>query len=460
MQFPRDYSDAPCVAANLSVSYTRFYRSVGYACYEITSIRSRRPARRFFIDRLRPIYFAGSLHATGSPRRLDMLKSALQASRSDKQARHFPGSKAERERLEVRRNVLPGHMQTSVNGNLRRVHLDALEKLEKGLRRERAVRAESRHRDIWGRRRINQKRNWTALCRLAGEVPSLWHHPEVTNQERKEILRCVIDHVVIAASKQRIDATIFWKTGARTSLFVWRPLARHQLVRELHAKHLTLREIKEHLAAGTTSTGQLVKLSVGRISLILKKLGLKKHRHTAAYATLGQEAAQLSRDGRSFGWIAEHFNERGLESSPGKPWTNIKVRLMIRRIGEKAGSLESLHRSVIADARARGLDDEQTAVELNQKAIRRRNGRPWTADQCRDEMAGNLIRPKRNPFAEMQIRKQTYKEISMTMNAAAKQEQPPSFTHGCPPRSRCSDIRSRRSFSRFYLSSDSNATNL
>jgi hypothetical protein len=52
---------------------------------------------------------------------------------------------------------------------------------------------------------------------------------------------------------------------------------------------------------------------------------------------------------------------------------------MIRRIGEKAGSLESLHRTVIMDARARGLDDEQTATELNQKGVRRKNKRPWTA---------------------------------------------------------------------------------
>ncbi|MGN6720167.1 MAG: recombinase family protein, partial [Candidatus Binatia bacterium] len=47
---------------------------------------------------------------------------------------------------------------------------------------------------------------------------------------------------------------------------------------------------------------------------------------------LGQEAAQLSREGRSFAWIAERFNERGLESPPGKPWTKIKLRLIIRRI--------------------------------------------------------------------------------------------------------------------------------
>ena len=302
---------------------------------------------------------------------IDMLKSALEATRTEKH-RRLDWIKSEHERLAHEQRVAEERADLT-RGSLPRVHRGALEDLEKVLQAkeqfEQRIALESLLEP-----NDESDEELEELCRIASDVPELWDNPAVTHQERKEILRCLIDHILVETSEERIDATMVWKTGARTSLFVWRPLARHQLVRELHAKHLTLREIKEHLAAGTTSTGQLVKLSVGRISLILKKLGLKKHRHTAAYATLGQEAAQLSRDGRSFGWIAEHFNERGLESSPGKPWTNIKVRLMIRRIGEKAGSLESLHRSVIADARARGLDDEQTAVELNQKAIRRRTG--------------------------------------------------------------------------------------
>lgn len=151
-----------------------------------------------------------------------------------------------------------------------------------------------------------------------------------------------------------------------------------------------------------------MKLSIGRISSTLKKLGLKKHRYTAAYVALGQEAAQLSREGRSFAWIAQHFNERGLESLPGKPWTNTKVRLMIRRIGEKAGSLESLHRSVIVDARARGLDDEQTAIELNQKAIRRRSKRPWTAVSVTTrswELSQKRIRSSKSSIGSSRLKK-------------------------------------------------------
>ena len=60
------------------------------------------------------------------------------------------------------------------------------------------------------------------LCRLVSDVPSLWHHPAVTNQEKKELLRCVIDHIVVAANKERIDAKIVWKSDTPTLLSMWR----------------------------------------------------------------------------------------------------------------------------------------------------------------------------------------------------------------------------------------------
>ena len=131
---------------------------------------------------------------------LDMLKSALQASRSDKQAR-LSWIQAERERLEHEERMAQARADLS-HGNLRRVHLDALEKLEKVLeekeRFEQKVAMETS-----GAPKDQSEEELDELCRLAGEVPSLWHHPEVTNQERKEILRCVIDHVVVAASQAK-----------------------------------------------------------------------------------------------------------------------------------------------------------------------------------------------------------------------------------------------------------------
>jgi hypothetical protein len=104
------------------------------------------------------------------------------------------------------------------------------------------------------------------LCRVASDVPALWHHDAITHQDRKEILRCLIDHIVVTANKQRIEATIVWKAGGQTPVFVWRARSRHHLIRELHAEQLRAPEIKERLATGKNVHGPGNKYYRGRDS--------------------------------------------------------------------------------------------------------------------------------------------------------------------------------------------------
>ena len=145
------------------------------------------------------------------------------------------------------------------------------------------------------------------LCRIASEVPTFWHHPGVSNQDRKNILRCVIEEILVKATRERIDATIVWKTGSQTSLAIWRGLGRYNLIRELHAQHLTVPEMRERLATGQNSTGQLTRICLGQIRAILRKLGLEPHRHSADIRLLREKAAELSREGRPYEWIARAF---------------------------------------------------------------------------------------------------------------------------------------------------------
>ena len=225
------------------------------------------------------------------------------------------------------------------------------------------------------------------LCRLASDVPSLWHHPTVTNQERKEILRCLIDHIVVAATKERIDAKIVWKSGGETALSIWRDVGRYNLIRELYGQKLTVLEIKEQLAAGKTSTGQVMKITVGRLYIILRKLGLEPYRFPADYLSLREKAFELNRGGQSIEQIAEHFNEQSFKSASRKPWTRDMVYGLLRADGNTAILLEEIHRKAIADARARGLSYKEMAIELNDKKIRRRDGQPWTARDIKNRWA-------------------------------------------------------------------------
>ncbi len=92
-------------------------------------------------------------------------------------------------------------------------------------------------------------------------------------------------------------------------------------------------------------------LGLGRIALILKKMGLKKHRYTAAYIPLGQQAANLQREGRSYDWIAQCFNEQAFPSPSGKPWSHCMVEWLLQGNSRRAR------------ARALKLNQENSAAE-------------------------------------------------------------------------------------------------
>jgi hypothetical protein len=110
-------------------------------------------------------------------------------------------------------------------------------------------------------------------------------------------------------------------------------------------------------------------------------MGLKKHRYTAAYIPLGQQAAVLQREGRSYEWIAQFFNEQAFPSPSGKPWSRVMVQWLRHKVERQSESLEELHRRAISDALARGLDYKEIAIEFNEKKLGRGTNyrQPWTA---------------------------------------------------------------------------------
>ena len=307
---------------------------------------------------------------------IDMLRAALKESRSQERAR-LEWIDSERERLTHEERAARERADLT-RSSLPRVHLDALEKLEKVL--EQKEEFERKIALIAAKKEYETDEDLEELCQTASDVPRLWNHPAVTHQERKEILRCVIDRVVIAASKEQIQATLFWRSGAQTPISMWTVVGRRHLIGELHAEKLTTAEIQQHLAAGKTSTGQSVNLSLDRIRFLQHRLGLKPHRYLAGNIPLGRKAAELKRKGRLVEWISQHFNEQAFASPRGQSWTPRMVYDLINNIGEKVETLGDIHRKAIMEARARGLNYREMAVEFNEKKIPRRKDcdRPWT----------------------------------------------------------------------------------
>jgi DNA invertase Pin-like site-specific DNA recombinase len=305
-----------------------------------------------------------------------MIRAALEQSRSKIQTRlHW--IKSERERL-AHEERLADERAKLAQERFPRVHLAAMAKHEKILKEQEEFEQKIAFEEK-ARANDASEEELAELCRIAADVPALFQHELVTHQERKEIVRCLIDHIVVMADKERIDATIVWKSGAKTAVFVWRARSHHHLIRELHAQQLTASEIRELLAAGKTSTGQSINMSVAGIQLSLRKKGLAAAKYSVSYVAVRRKAAELDREGQSLDAIARHFNDQGFKSPSGKPWTHFMVEHLIRANGQKQESLENIHRRAITEARTRGLDFSQMAAEFNQKNIRRRGGLPWTA---------------------------------------------------------------------------------
>jgi Recombinase/Recombinase zinc beta ribbon domain len=232
--------------------------------------------------------------------------------------------------------------------------------------------------------RIPADRELQELCALAADVPKLWRNPLVTNQERKDIIRCLVEKIDVFATKEKIEGILRWKSGQETPIKVWLQTGKHNLIRELHDEGLNIAEIKERMKAGENSTGQRREYNTLSLYLILKKLGLKPNPRPKWYGALRQEAVKLHEQGRSMRQIADLFNQRGLKSLWGKPWTKKLIYALIAGTTKEPYALAKAQFDAIADARRRGLKYAEMAEDFNTKGVPRRDDRPWTAQAIND----------------------------------------------------------------------------
>ncbi len=69
---------------------------------------------------------------------------------------------------------------------------------------------------------------------LAGDMPALWHAPATLPAERKEIIRCLVEKVVVQVKKDSefVDATIHWQGGFTSQHEIVRPLRCYASLRD------------------------------------------------------------------------------------------------------------------------------------------------------------------------------------------------------------------------------------
>jgi DNA invertase Pin-like site-specific DNA recombinase len=69
---------------------------------------------------------------------------------------------------------------------------------------------------------------------LAGDMPALWHAPATSPVERKEIIRCLVEKVVVQVKKdsEYVDATIHWQGGFTSQHEIVRPVRCYESLRD------------------------------------------------------------------------------------------------------------------------------------------------------------------------------------------------------------------------------------
>ena len=131
-----------------------------------------------------------------------------------------------------------------------RAHRDLVEQHERFLRQEpRLLGADEQER----------------VRRLATDLPALWAASSTTDADRKEVLRQVIEEVIVTVEgdTEWVEATVRWAGGRRTSARLRRPVAR---LEQLGGASTLRRRVGELKASGTSSR---------RIAADLEREGLR-----------------------------------------------------------------------------------------------------------------------------------------------------------------------------------------
>jgi len=125
------------------------------------------------------------------------------------------------------------------------------------------------------------------IRRLATDVPSLWHAESTTDVDRKEILREVIDKIVVNVENESewVEAKIHWSGGHQTYTRFRRPVQRldqlstwpqlRQRIRDLLGAGISVPKIAEQLNADGLRTPAMTLFTEQSIRALMSRYGLR-----------------------------------------------------------------------------------------------------------------------------------------------------------------------------------------
>jgi DNA invertase Pin-like site-specific DNA recombinase len=158
---------------------------------------------------------------------------------------------------------------------------------------------------------------------LAKDIPGLWEAPATTNVERKQILRCLIERVVVQVrcDSEHTEATIHWKGGYESHHEFIRPVKTYAQLRDfepLLARIVALRETghdAEDIANALNQEGfrppkQPGSFNKPMIYQLLKRRGL-----------IGNERSHDELLGKDEWWLTDLSRELQMSCDKLRDWT-------------------------------------------------------------------------------------------------------------------------------------------
>jgi len=122
---------------------------------------------------------------------------------------------------------------------------------------------------------------------LAADIPALWHSPETESAERKEVIRCLVERVVVtvAPDSEQVGVAIHWQGGSVSRHTAVRPLGQYEQLRDYpeliaairrwHAAGCAPREIAEKLnAAGFRTPRKQRPFRRVQVHELMRRIGL------------------------------------------------------------------------------------------------------------------------------------------------------------------------------------------
>jgi hypothetical protein len=181
------------------------------------------------------------------------------------------------------------------------------------------------------------------ILRLAKDIPALWHSQSTTTADRKEIVRQVVERVVVEneGKSERLHVSIEWVGGSETKGIVIRPVSKMERlsyypelcerVGELVGQELSIGKIAETLnREGYRPPKQAGRLGRQAVTEVLQRLRLRPVRRRGArdFGAGGPAEdewwlADLARElrmpaGTLHGWIRRGWVEARKQESSGR----------------------------------------------------------------------------------------------------------------------------------------------